>query len=84
VALTVAIPVIVYLVATVLLHRRSGSLRLLAPLPVVVGLLLAAAAGASWLGVSAAVLLMALALVVFVAYSVVTMQRAATERAVPA
>ncbi len=84
VALTVAIPVIVYLVATVLLHRRSGSLRLLAPLPVVVGVLLAAAASASWLGVSAAVLLMAIALVVFVAYSVVTMQRAATEQAAPA
>lgn len=80
VALTVAIPVIVYLVATVLLHRRSGALRLLAPLPVVGVVLLAAALGAGWLGVPAAVLLMAIALVAFVAYSVVAMQRATVER----
>ena len=79
VALTVAIPVIVYLVATVLLHRRSGALRLLAPLPVVGIVLLGAAAGATWLGVPAAVLLMAIALVLFVAYSVMAMQRAAPE-----
>jgi low temperature requirement protein LtrA len=80
VALTVAIPVIVYLVATVLLHRRSGALRLLAPLPVVGVVLLALAAGASWFGVPVAILAMALTLVAVVAYSVVVMQRAATER----
>ncbi len=77
VALTVAVPVIAYLVATVLLHRRSGSLRLLAPLPVIGVVLLAAAAGASWYGVPVAILVMAVALVGFVAYSVVAMQRAA-------
>jgi low temperature requirement protein LtrA len=80
VALTVAIPVIVYLVATVLLHRRSGALRLLAPLPVVGVVLLAIAAGAGWFGVPVAILAMALTLVAFVAYSVVVMQRGATER----
>ena len=80
VALTVAIPVIVYLVATVLLHRRSGALRLLAPLPVVGIVLLAAAAGASSFGLPVSILAMAVALVAFVAYSVVAMQRAATER----
>jgi hypothetical protein len=78
--LTVAIPVIVYLVATVLLHRRSGALRLLAPLPVVGVVLLGAAASATWLGVPAAILVMALVLVGFVAYSVVVLQRAATEQ----
>jgi low temperature requirement protein LtrA len=80
VGLTVAIPVIVYLVATVLLHRRSGALRLLAPLPVVGVVLLGAAASATWLGVPAAILVMALVLVGFVAYSVVVLQRAATEQ----
>lgn len=84
VALTVAIPVIVYLVATVLLHRRSGALRLLAPLPIVGVVLLTVAAGATWFGVPAAILAMALALIAFVAYSVVAMQRAATERRAPA
>ena len=80
VALTVAVPVIVYLIATVLLHRRSGALRLLAPLPVVGVVLVAIAAGAGSIGVPTAILAMAIALVAFVAYSVVAMQRAATER----
>jgi low temperature requirement protein LtrA len=80
VVLTVAIPVMVYLVATVLLHRRSGALRLLVPLPLVGVLLVAAAAGAGWFGVPAAILVMAVVLVGFVAYSVVAMQRAVTER----
>jgi low temperature requirement protein LtrA len=81
VALTVAIPVIVYLVATVLLHRRSGAWRLLAPLPVVGLVLLATAAGASWFGVPVAILAMAVTLVAFVAYSVVAMQRATAAEA---
>ena len=80
VALTVAVPVIVYLIATVLLHRRSGALRLLAPLPVVGLVLLAAAVGAAWFGVPIAILAMALTLVVFVAYSVFAMQWAAAAR----
>ncbi len=66
-----------YLVATVLLHRRSGAWRLLTPLPVIGLVLLALAAGATWFGVPVAVLAMALVLVAFVAYSVVAMQRAA-------
>jgi low temperature requirement protein LtrA len=77
VALTVAIPVIVYTVAMGLLHRLTASWRFMTPFAVVAGVVVAIAAGAAWFGVPAAILLMALVLVGFVAWMVASMTRPA-------
>ena len=72
-----AIPVIVYTVAMGLLHRLTASWRLMTPFAVVAVIVLAIAAGATWIGVPAAILLMALVLVGFVAWMVASMARPA-------
>jgi low temperature requirement protein LtrA len=77
VALTVAIPVIVYTVAMGLLHRLSQPWRFMTPFTAVAVILLVIADGAAWFGVSVAVLLMALVLVAFVTYMVVAMGKPA-------
>jgi low temperature requirement protein LtrA len=77
VALTVAIPVIVYTVAMGLLHRLSASWRYMTPFAVVAVVVVAIAAGATSFGVPAAILLMALVLVGFVAWMVASMARPA-------
>jgi low temperature requirement protein LtrA len=80
VALTVAIPVVVYTVAMGLLHRQSAPWRFMTPFSVVALALVVLAAGATWLGVPAAILLMAVVLVGFVIYIVAAMQRPAVVR----
>jgi low temperature requirement protein LtrA len=79
VALTVAVPVIVYIFAMGVRHRVSGSW-FLGPSTVIAAILLALAAGAMWFGVPAAVLAMALTQIGFVAYMVVAMGRPAVVR----
>ena len=77
VALTVAIPVIVYTVAMGLLHRLTASWRFMTPFAIVALVVVAIAVGAAWVGVAAAILLMALVLVGFVAWMVASMARPA-------
>jgi low temperature requirement protein LtrA len=77
VALTVAIPVIVYTVAMGLLHRLTASWRFMTPFAVVAVAVVGIAAGAAWFGVPAAILLMALVLGGFVAWMVAEMARPA-------
>jgi low temperature requirement protein LtrA len=79
VALTVAIPVILYIFAMGVRHRVSGSW-FLGPSAVVAVILLALAVGAMWYGVPAAVLAMALAQIGFVAYLVAAIVRPAVVR----
>jgi low temperature requirement protein LtrA len=74
-ALTVAVPLVVYLVATALLHRRSLPGRLASSVAITTVLVLAVAVGATWLGVPLAVLAMGLLLAALVAVNVVAMQR---------
>jgi low temperature requirement protein LtrA len=83
VALTVAIPVIVYTVAMGLLHRLAQPWRFMTPFTAVAVILLLIAAAATWLGVPAAILLMALALVVFVTYLVLAQGRPAAVGGTP-
>ncbi len=77
VALTVAIPVIVYTVAMGLLHRLTASWRFMTPFAAVAVVVVAIAAGAAWFGVPASILLMALVLAGFVAWMVASMARPA-------
>ena len=74
VALTVAVPVIVYVFALGLRHGVTGSW-LAGPSTAIAAFLLALAVGALWFGVPAAVLAMALAEVGFVAYTVAASRR---------
>ena len=67
VALTVAVPVVVFIFAMALRRRVSGSW-FLRPSAVIAAILVAVAVGAMWFGIPAAVLAMALAQVGFVAY----------------
>lgn len=77
VALTVAIPVIVYTVAMGLLHRLAAPWRFMTPFVVVAVAVVVIAAGAAWFGVPAAILLMGLVLAGFVAWMVASMARPA-------
>jgi low temperature requirement protein LtrA len=74
-ALTVGVPLVVYLVATALLHRRSLPGRLASSVGITTVLVLGVAVGATWLGVPLAVLAMGLLLAALVAVNVVAMQR---------
>jgi low temperature requirement protein LtrA len=58
-ALTVAVPLVVYLGATAVLHRRSMPRQLVPPLVITPLLLLATGAAAAWIGVPLAILAMA-------------------------
>jgi low temperature requirement protein LtrA len=69
VALTVAIPVVLYIFAMGMRHGVAGSW-FVGPSAVIALILLALALGATWFGVPAAVVAMALAQVGFVAYAV--------------
>jgi len=75
VALTVAIPLAVYLGATAVLHGRAGSRRLLAPIPVVIVLVLLVGVAAQWIGVPPAIVAMGLLVGALVAFNVMAMQR---------
>jgi low temperature requirement protein LtrA len=77
VAMTVALPLVIYLTTTSLLHRRSASLRVLLPIPVAAVLVLAVAFAASSIGVPAAIVLMGLVVAGLVAFNVVAMHREA-------
>ncbi len=57
-ALTVAVPVVVYLIAVAILHARPFHWRSLTPVAIAGALLLIVAAGAPWTGVPLAVLIM--------------------------
>jgi len=74
-ALTVGIPVAIYLVAVSILHARPRTLRALVPVALTVPLLLGAAFAAIWVGVPVAVLIMGLMLAGLVAYYVVSARR---------
>ena len=76
VALTVALPVIVYVLAMGVRRQASGS-RLFGPSTVIAVVMLALAAGATWFGVPAAVLALSLVQVGFVAYLVAMLGRPA-------
>jgi low temperature requirement protein LtrA len=73
-ALTVAVPVAIYLVAVAFIHARRTAV-VLAPIAVVSVLLIAAALAATWIGVPAAVLVMAILVSVLLAVNLVTMER---------
>jgi hypothetical protein len=75
--------VIVYTVAMGLLHRLAQPWRFMTPFTAVAVILLLIAAAATWLGVPAAILLMALALVVFVTYLVLAQGRPAAVGGTP-
>jgi low temperature requirement protein LtrA len=77
IALTVAVPLVVYLATTAVLHRRSTSLRLLAPIPVAAFLVLAVALAATAIGVPSAIVLMGFVVAGLVAFNVVAMHREA-------
>ncbi len=75
VALTVAVPVVVYLVAVGLLHGRPWSSRLILPIAVASVAILGTALSAGWMGVPIAVVTMSLLVAALVAVSVVSMER---------
>jgi low temperature requirement protein LtrA len=75
-AATVAIPVVVFLVAVTLLHAR-GMPRILTEVVVISVLVLATALAAQWIGVPAAVLVMAVLACGLVALTVTTIARGA-------
>jgi low temperature requirement protein LtrA len=76
VALTVAVPVIVYMFAMGVRHAVSGSW-FMTPSAVVAVILIALAVGATWFGIPAAVLVMALVQIGFVVYMVAAKSRPA-------
>ncbi|MGH2392341.1 MAG: low temperature requirement protein A [Candidatus Limnocylindria bacterium] len=77
-ALTVGIPVAIYLVAVSILHARPRTLRALVPVALTVPLLLGAAIAAIWVGVPVAVLIMGLVLAGLVAFYLAAARREAT------
>ena len=77
VALTVAVPLAIYLGATAILHARSASRRILLPIPLVVGLVLLAGLAAPWIGVPLAIVVMGLLVAGLVTFNVATMARPA-------
>ena len=80
-ALTVGVPLVVYLVATAILHRDAVSRRFASRLGIAGTLILAAGLAATWIGVPLAVLAMALVLAALVASNVAAMWRAAASPA---
>ena len=76
VAATVGVPVVVYLVAVALLHGWPRNGQPSAPIVVASGLILAAAAAATWLAVPVTIVIMALIVATLVAINVVAMRRA--------
>ena len=76
-AATVAIPVVVFLVAVAFLHAR-GMPRILTQIAVISALVLGTAVAATWIGVPGAVLVMALFACGLVALNVATIARGAT------
>jgi low temperature requirement protein LtrA len=75
VALTVAIPVVIYLVAVGVLHARPLSRGLAVPIVIASAAILATALAAAWVGVPVAVLAMSVLVASLVAVNVVSMQR---------
>jgi low temperature requirement protein LtrA len=75
-AATVAIPVVVFLVAVAFLHAR-GMPRILTQIAVISALVLGTAVAATWIGVPGAVLVMALFACGLVALNVATIARGA-------
>jgi len=73
-AATVAIPVVIFLVAVAFLHARRMP-RILTQIVVISALVLATALAAPWIGVPAAVLVMALLACCLVALNVATIAR---------
>jgi low temperature requirement protein LtrA len=73
-ALTVAVPVAVYLVALAFLHAQRTS-AILAPIAITVCLVIATALAATWIGVPAAVVVMAILVTVLLAINIVTIER---------
>jgi low temperature requirement protein LtrA len=73
-ALTVAVPVAIYLVALAFLHARR-TFPILAPIAIVVCLVIGAALAATWIGVPAAVLAMGILVSVLLAVNIVTIAR---------
>ena len=70
-ALTVAIPVVVYLATLAVLHARK-TIPIIAPIAVMAFLVLVVAVAATWIGVPLAVLVMGLLVSALVAINVVT------------
>ena len=77
VALTVAIPVVVYLVAVALLHGRPLTARRALPIALTSAIILAVAALAGTLGVPAVIVIMALSVAALVAANVAAMRQPA-------
>jgi hypothetical protein len=75
IALTVGLPVVVFLVADAVLHLRGRSLMNAWPIAVTVALVLGAAALTPWIGVTVAVLAMGLAVCGLVAMLIVLLAR---------
>jgi hypothetical protein len=75
-AATVAIPVVVFLVAVAFLHAR-GMPRIVAQIVVISALILGTALAAPWIGVPFAVLVMALLVCGLVALNIATIARGA-------
>ena len=75
-ALTVAVPVVVYLVAVGLLHGWPASRQLLAPMVIASGAILITALAAGTIGIAVAVLMMSALVAALVAYNVITLGRA--------
>ena len=73
-ALTVAVPVAVYLVALAFIHARRTFV-ILGPVAIVVCLVIGAALAATWIGVPAAVLIMAILVSILLAINIVTVDR---------
>jgi low temperature requirement protein LtrA len=84
-ALSVAVPLMVYLVATAILHRSALSRTNAVPIGITVLLIGGAAVAATWIGVPLAILAMGFLLAGLVAVNVAAMQRAETtiERSEP-
>jgi low temperature requirement protein LtrA len=81
-ASAVALPLVIYLLATALLHRATLPRRLWIDLGIAVPLILGAGLSAMWIGVPAAILTMAFLLTILVANNVAALRRlAASERA---
>jgi len=80
VALTVALPAAIYLVAAVLLHAGPAARGLLGPIGIGSAMLVLAAISATWIGVPAAVLAIGLIVAGLVAVNVATAQSATNDR----
>jgi low temperature requirement protein LtrA len=81
VALTIGVPLAIYLGATAVLHARSLSRSILLPIPLVVALVLLAGLAATWIGVPLAIVAMGLLVAGLVTVNVATMTREARAEA---